>query len=114
MTRSTMGYRLLAVGVALAAIVAAPVAWAQTRGLTQVTVEGASANPIPIAVTDFVGDATGVQISQVIAADLERSGLFRPIDRGAFIERITDPGRAPRFQDWRAINADALVVGSAT
>ena len=114
MTRSTLGRRLLAVGVALAAILAAPIAWAQTRGLLQVTVEGASANPVPIAVTDFVGDAAGAQISQVIAADLERSGLYRPIDRGAFIDRIADPARSPRFQDWRAINADALVVGSVT
>ncbi len=114
MTRSTMRRRLMAVGVALVAVLVAPLSWAQTRGLQQVTVEGASANPIPIAVTDFVGDATGAQISQVISADLERSGLFRPIDRGAFIERISDPGRTPRFQDWRAINADALVVGSAT
>jgi len=113
MTRSTMGRRLMAAAVALMATLMAPVAWAQTRGLQQVTVEGASANPIPIAVTDFVGDGVGGQISQVIAADLERSGLFRPIDRGAFIERIADPGRTPRFQDWRAINADALVVGSA-
>jgi TolB protein len=104
----------MTVGVGLAPVLAAPIAWGQTRGLTQVTVEGASANPIPIAITDFVGDPAGVQISQVIAADLERSGLFRPIDRGAFIERITDPGRTPRFQDWRAINADGLVVGSAT
>ncbi len=114
MTRSTLGHRLLAVAIALAAVLAAPVAWAQTRGLLQVSVEGAAANPVPIAVTDFVGDATGVQLSQVIAADLERSGLFRPIDRGAFIERIADPARTPRFQDWRAINADALVVGSVT
>jgi TolB protein len=115
MTRARISRRLVALGVPLTAALGAPaIVRAQTRGLLQVTVEGASANPIPIAVTNFVGDPIGAQISEVIAADLERSGLFRPIDKGAFIERIADAGRTPRFQDWRAINADALVVGSAT
>ena len=115
MNQTRLSRRLVTIGMPMAVALGAPtIARSQTRGLLQVTVEGASANPIPIAVTDFVGDPIGAQISEVIAANLERSGLFRPIDKGAFIERIADPGRTPRFQDWRAVNADALVVGSAT
>jgi TolB protein len=109
----TITRRSAIAGASASAILLPPLAQAQTRGLLQVTVEGASANPIPIAITDFVGDPAGARISEVIAADLERSGLFRPLSRGAFIEKIADPNRTPRFQDWRAINADALVVGSA-
>jgi TolB protein len=72
-------------------------------------------DPLPIAVTDFVGseaDATvGANISEVVAADLERSGLFDPINRAAFIQSAAEIGLFPRFGDWRTINAQALVTG---
>src|SRR6185295_4893243 len=51
------------------------------------------------------------EITSVITADLERSGLFQPLDPASFIERIRDIYAPPRFQDWRVINAQALVVG---
>ena len=42
--------------------------------------------PLPIAVLDFDGEGTvGQDLATVITADLERSGLFRPVDRAAFI-----------------------------
>ena len=72
-------------------------------------------DPLPIAVTDFIGadvDAEiGANISEVVAADLERSGLFDPINRAAFIQSAADIGLFPRFGDWRTINAQALVTG---
>ncbi|MBN9135665.1 MAG: Tol-Pal system protein TolB, partial [Phyllobacterium sp.] len=71
--------------------------------------------PMPIAITDFLsGDQLGANITGVIAADLERSGLFAPIDKGAFIEKISNPDAAPRFEDWKVINAQALVTGRVT
>ena len=75
-------------------------------------------NPIPIAITDLVGDSPDAQrmghdIAQVISADLERSGLFRPIEQAAFVQQADAIGVQPRFQDWRLINAQALVSGSA-
>ncbi len=54
------------------------------------------------------------KISDVVAADLKRSGLFAPIDKGAFIEKISNPDAAPRFEDWKVINAQALVIGRVT
>ena len=39
-------------------------------------------------------------------------GLFAPLDPATFIEPIIDPDAAPRFADWRAINAQALVTGA--
>src|SRR5262249_49473666 len=64
------------------------------------------------AITDFIsGGDIGAQISQVVAADLQRSGLFAPIDRKAFIEKISNPDSQPRFDDWKVINAQALVTG---
>jgi len=74
--------------------------------------------PIPIAVTDMVGPSGevsqyGADISRVIAADLERSGLFKAIDRKAFIQKAADIKTLPRFGDWRVINALALMQGRA-
>ncbi len=73
--------------------------------------------PIPIAINDLASSDPGTgqvgrDISGVIAADLERSGLFRPIDKSAFIENIISGNAIPRFPDWRQINAQALVTGT--
>ncbi len=73
--------------------------------------------PLPVAVTDFDGAAPGdirfgQDISKVIADDLERSGLFRPIEQGAFIQDPATLRIAPKFGDWRLINAQALVSGA--
>ncbi|MBY0355991.1 MAG: Tol-Pal system beta propeller repeat protein TolB [Rickettsiales bacterium] len=73
--------------------------------------------PLPIAVADFSSnDAEAARIgrdmAQVIAADLERSGLFRPLDKSAFIEQVGFTTNIPRFADWRQINASGLVIGS--
>ncbi len=71
---------------------------------------------LPIAIADFASDSsldpkTAQEISDVVASDLKSSGLFSPIDPAAFIEKGLDTERTPRFEDWRAINAQALVVG---
>lgn len=70
--------------------------------------------PLPIAVTTFTGDAQGSDITSVIAGDLERSGLFKPISSQAFIEQITNGDAVPRYADWRQINANAIVTGTVT
>ena len=74
-------------------------------------------NPVPIAITDLTATGAraqtiGQDISNVIAANLERSGLFRPIDKKAFIESIENGDSIPRFADWRQINSQALVTGT--
>ena len=71
---------------------------------------------VPLAVTDFFGEGKGEQdfgekIAGVIAADLERSGLFAPIDKKAFIQSGKSLNILPRFGDWRLIKAQALVQG---
>ncbi|PWV95503.1 TolB protein [Hoeflea marina] len=82
------------------------------RALVEIDINKANVEPLPVAITDFIsGDELGAQISGVIAADLKRSGLFAPVDKGAFIEKISNPDAAPRFEDWRVINAQALVTG---
>src|SRR5262249_31253294 len=66
--------------------------------------------PLPIAITDFYGadprdgDA-GANVTRVVSADLERSGLFQPIDPKAFIQTPQSLLTQVRFADWRLINA---------
>ena len=72
---------------------------------------------IPIAVSplqDLGGESArpGETFADVVARDLDLSGFFKVIDRGAYIE-----GPAPvsaeeiNFQDWATLNAYVLVKG---
>ena len=81
----------------------------------QVDVTQGNAQPLPIAIPDFIGDAqTGANVAGVIRADLERSGLFRPLDQKGFVERITNINTVPNFASWRTITAQGLVTGQVT
>lgn len=81
-----------------------------------IDISKANVQPLPIAITNFVAASDkeaqiGRDIAAVISADLERSGLFMPIDPKAFIQSAASLQVQPRFPDWRAINAQALVQG---
>ncbi|MER8392698.1 Tol-Pal system beta propeller repeat protein TolB [Mesorhizobium sp. M1340] len=83
------------------------------KALVQLDLTQPNIEPLPIAITDFQsGDALGAEISGIVIDDLKRSGLFAPIDKSAFIEKISNPDATPRFEDWKVINAQALVTGS--
>ena len=104
----------LFVGTFAGAQLPASPAWGQL----QIDITRGNVDPLPIAIGDLAGanpEAAqfGRDISGVIAANLERSGLFRAIERAAFIEDPTRISLRPRFGDWRLINAQALVTGGA-
>jgi TolB protein len=108
--------RLLALGAGatLAGLMPRPSAAVLRLDITQGNIQ-----PMPIALPDFVGGAPGDaesarNVSGIITNNLRRSGLFAPIDPAAYIERIVNPDNVPRFPDWRAINAQALVTGRLT
>jgi len=108
MTRSD----LAAWTIGAVALLAASPAFAQLR----LDVTRGKVEPMPIAIPAFAGGSgdeaqTGRDMAQVISADLERSGLFRPLDPQSFIQNVS-AGEGPRFGDWRQINAQALVTGS--
>ncbi|MCR4267262.1 Tol-Pal system beta propeller repeat protein TolB [Nitratireductor sp. ZSWI3] len=85
------------------------------RALVEIDINKGVVEPLPIAITEFISaDGKGAEIAGVVEADLRRSGLFAPIEKGAFIEKISNPDAAPRFQDWTVINAQALVTGKVT
>ena len=92
---------------------------APTHAQLQIDITAATQEPLPIAIPNFLGAdeqeaRIGADISTVIANNLSRAGLFSPVDQSAFIEQIENIDMQPRFQDWRLIGADALLVGSAT
>jgi TolB protein len=82
----------------------------------EINVDKGQVDPLPIAITAFVGaspDAaqSGADIAGVIANNLGHSGYFRPLPPESFIEQITNFDQEPRFSDWRQIQAKALVTG---
>ena len=83
----------------------------------EVTLTQGSIKPTPIAVTNLFSDnlnleKIGKNISNVISDNLERSGLFIPLDRKAFIQSNESLSSLPRFEDWKIIKAQHLVAGN--
>ncbi|MHC3940812.1 Tol-Pal system protein TolB [Paenochrobactrum sp. BZR 201-1] len=116
MKNKIMKIKIRTIFAAVAVMVTASMAATlPARAVVEININKGNVEPLPIAVTDFLsGDQLGANISAVIAADLERSGLFLPIDKKAFIEKISNPDAAPRFEDWKVINAQALATGRIT
>ncbi len=85
------------------------------RAELKIDVAGAVSEPTPIAVPYLTGvgiDPTvAEEMTDVITADLERSGLFRLISRDAYIQNMSGVNTRPLFPDWQAINAHALLHG---
>jgi TolB protein len=79
-----------------------------------IDVNAGNIKPVPIAISTFAGAARGADIAQVITGNLERSGLFDPINPAAFPENGLGTDILPRFDAWKAVNAQYLVNGSVT
>jgi TolB protein len=67
---------------------------------------------VPIAVVPFGGQPEGGpgEIAAVVANDLQLSGRFKPLERRDMVTRPTT-GAAIRFEDWRLLRSDFIVVG---
>ena len=72
---------------------------------------------MPIAVQDFhydttVSQAFASQIPSIVVSNLQKSGLFRPLEKNGFVQSIDDVhANGVRFSEWRATAAQALVTG---
>jgi TolB protein len=100
---------LCALAVAFAGLVAAP-----ARAQIEVNVNQGAIAPLPIAVPAFGGQARGSEIASVISDNLERSGLFAPVNPSSFTETNLDVNVQPRFPAWKSTGAQALVNGQVT
>src|SRR5690242_10364462 len=91
-------------------LAAAPAAWAQA----EVDINQGVVQPLPIAIPNFGGAGqVGADIAKVVAADLERSGLFKPLDPASLPEKNPDISVPPRFDQWKPTGAQALAMGAA-
>jgi TolB protein len=76
--------------------------------------------PMPIAITNFhsispANQQFATEIPKIITADLESSGLFKPVNPQAFVQDVNSiHDQGVRFGEWRAIGAQAMVTGSIT
>ena len=77
-----------------------------------IEITGGGANQIPIAVLRFAGEQVLSQnISDIVEADLQRSGRFRMLFAGSVDPVPTEAGQV-KFEEWKSRNADAMVIGS--
>lgn len=115
--RAASGLRRTAMRLPLALVlVASAFLAAPAQAALHIDITQGNTEPMPIAITDFLGApgqeaSAGSDIAGVVTNDLERSGLFRPLSKASFIEKLTDINVPPRFGDWRVINSQALVTG---
>lgn len=85
---------------------AAVPAWGQFR----VEISGVGATQLPIAIPRFRDEDKAPQpVSQIIRADLERSGYFRIVEGNG---TALDEASRPVMTEWRSRAADALGAGS--
>jgi TolB protein len=105
--------------LALGAGAALALSTRRTRAQPRIGIFEGNFQPLPIAIPRFIagtpGDGeTANGVTQIVTANLQRSGLFAPIDPGAYVETISSVDTVPSFQSWRAISAQALVTGAIT
>lgn len=78
----------------------------------RVEVTGVGSTQMPIAIATFRGEVQAPQkIGAIVKADLERSGVFRPVDTA---NAVIDEATRPDIALYKQKGADALVTGSVT
>lgn len=104
LTKSHMWKKILAI-ILFTAI--AP----NVNALVKIDINQGQVDPMPIAMADFSGDTDiGSKVFKTISGDLDGSGLFKFIDKSAFLEKANF-AQQPNFSNWRKISATVLVTG---
>ena len=76
----------------------------QSKAQFRVEVSGVGLTQMPIAIATFRGDAQAPQkLGAIVKADLERSGVFRPIDTAG---AVLDESARPDMAIWKQKGAD--------
>ena len=92
------------------------------NSLIKVDITRGNLDPLPIAVSplyidqksedlkDLNKQKLGEKISSVIEKNFKSTGLFNPLKKEAFVQKPDIAHLKPRFEDWRLIKAQALVL----
>ena len=104
---------------ALALTFAAPLSAQERSGPLRIEITEGVIEPVPVAVAPFLAENAAAvefasQITEVVAADLTGTGLFRNLPQSAYISQVTGFDAPVAYADWKAINAEALIVGAVT
>jgi TolB protein len=81
-----------------------------------ITITEGRERAVPIAVVPFGWQGSGppaFDIAGVVSADLGSSGRFAPLADSDMVSRPTQASQV-NFQQWRALDADYLVIGTLT
>jgi len=89
------------------------------HAVVEIDITRGTLRAMPVAIPEFFGASPqdrqlAKRISDIVSGDLARSGLFKPLDHAAFIDKISSVNTMPRFADWRIIKAEALALGKIT
>src|SRR5258706_1444167 len=94
---------LLAVAMLLVAFAA--------RAQLTIDITTSGGRQIPVAVTTMAGESAQPQsVSEVVAADLSRTGLFKLVTATGINPLPSEPSEV-NFGDWRGRGAEAFVIG---
>ncbi|MCK5324594.1 MAG: Tol-Pal system beta propeller repeat protein TolB [Woeseiaceae bacterium] len=85
---------------------------AQADITVEITKGGVARTPVAVVPFGWEGQSAGapLDIAEVIAADLQRSGRFEPIAEENMLQKPTT-GAELDFDDWSFVKAEAVVVG---
>jgi TolB protein len=93
------------------------IVWAITplaQAQLQIEIISGNASALPIAIVPFSWEESSpapiTGVSDIVANDLYRSGLFAPMDESDMGEKPTD-GDSIRFGTWRLLKVDYIVIG---
>ncbi|MFB2530657.1 Tol-Pal system beta propeller repeat protein TolB [Paracoccus sp. p4-l81] len=98
----------------LSALMALPMAAPaqQAPGPLRIEITDGVIEPMPFALPVFFGQGEmAAKISKVVSDDLTGTGLFREIDRSAYVAAPASFEAPVVYEDWKAINAQALITG---
>ncbi len=99
------------IAVAVLSIGALGATTGAARADVVVDVNQGAVQPLPIAIPTFAGAGRADDITKVLTADLQRSGLFKPLDPTTFVEKTLDINLQPQTAAWKQIGAQALLYG---
>src|SRR5688500_18639651 len=84
----------------------------QAAAQLQIEITGPGVQRTPIAIVSFAGEGTGgTNVTSIVRADLERSGVFRGLEIPPLAPHPNENSPI-NYGEWRSRLADALVVGS--
>jgi len=93
------------------------------KALVAIDITRGNLDPLPTAISDFYFDDSinvddsirksrlDKKIPELIQNNLQRSGLFFPLEKKSFIQKPEVAHGTPRFEDWTFIKAQVLVTG---